>query len=108
MLALGQPGEAALAAMLVEGRGEIGRHALHLQGADRLDARVLDGIEDLARRLVLRRLAGMELAVVMAQPQRDRIRRTAGLGDLLRRQIAGGQRQPRLAAREARAGRGRN
>jgi len=53
MLALGQPVEAALAAMLVEGGREIRRHALHLQRADRLHPGELDGLEDLARRFVL-------------------------------------------------------
>ncbi len=74
----------AMVAVLQHG-AEIGLHAVHAARADRLAARLLDGVEDGARLPSLRREAAMHLAVVAGEPQRhgvadaarDRRRRAA-------------------------------
>ena len=58
---------------VVEHRGQIRGDAFHPPRPDRLDPRLLDRVEQRARRLVLRRMAAMDRVVVAGEPQRHRI-----------------------------------
>ena len=101
ILALGDAGEAALAAMLPKRRAQILAHARHGVGADRLEARLLDRVEDVAGEFAARRLAAVDGRVVVAQLERDGVGLAAHLRDLVGRQVVGRQRQLRLAAEQA-------
>ena len=81
-------GMAALVGALAPQGREIVGDADHLAGAQRLDADLLDRLEDRARRLAAGHAAQMGLAVVMAQLQRHRIGLAADAADILDRQIA--------------------
>ena len=90
---------------VVEHGGEVGRHPLHAPRADRLDAGLLDGVEQGARRRALRRVAAVDRLAVAGQPQRHGVRHAAQDRRLARVGLARRLRQARLgpvgAAREA-------
>ncbi len=86
--ALGHPLVALAAIALVEHGGQVARDADHAARAQRLDARLLDGIVDRPRRLAARHAALMDRLVVVAQAQRQRIGRAAELRGLGKREIA--------------------
>ncbi len=70
---------------------EVERDAGHVGAADRLDPRLLDGVDDVARHPRLGQVGGMDAGVVVTLPQREAVGPAARLGDLL-----GGQRPARL------------
>lgn len=79
----------ALAAIaLVEHRLEVLRHARHAPRAEALDARLLDRLEDRARRLAGRKPPGMHAVVVVLETERHRIGDAAELRGLGRREVA--------------------
>ncbi len=97
LVAIARLGEGAAMVAVVEHRGQIRGHALHAPRADRLDPRLLDRVEQRARRRVERRKATVDRLVVAGQAQRHRIgeaaqdRRLARIG--LARRL--GQARPR-------------
>ncbi len=96
----------ALAAIaLLEHGGEVGGNAGHAAGAQGLDARLLDAFEDRARGLARWGAARMEGGVVVAQPERQRIGRTAHRRRLALAEIAARQRQAHARARRTRRAR---
>ena len=82
---------AAMVAVL-EHRGEVGRHARHAARADRLDARLLDRVEDRARGLPSGASWRCSRVVVAGEPQRHANRRAP-------RMIADFRRSGKLARR---------
>ena len=82
---------------VVEHRRQVRGHPLHAPRADRLDARLLDRVEQRPRRRIVRRVATVDRVVVAGQAQRHRIgeaaqdRRFARIG--LARRL--GQARPR-------------
>ena len=94
-----------LAAMeaVVEHRGEVLRDPAHAAGADRLDAGLLDRLEHRARLLAAGHELAMHRRIVTGEPQRDRIGVAAHDRGLALVETARRLRQPRLAARQARA-----
>ena len=94
-------GMAALVGALAPQGREIVGDAGHAAGAQRLDADLLDRLEDRARGLAARHAAQMRLAVVVAQLQRHRIGLAAHAAHILDRQVAGRHGDARLAARAA-------
>ena len=74
---------AAMVAVLEHGREVVG-DARHAPRADRLDARLLDRVEDRAGRLSLGREPAMDAGVVAGEPQRHRIGMAAHDRDVLR------------------------
>ena len=58
---------------VVEHGGEVRRHALHAARADRLDAGLLDGVEQRARRRVLRRKPAVDRVAVAGEPKREQV-----------------------------------
>ena len=76
--------------MLVEGGIEVLFDAVHAPGADGFDPRGFQRLEDLARELGLWRLAGVDLGVVVAELQRNRISLAACQRHVGRRQMAAG------------------
>ena len=97
LVAIARFGEGAAMVAVVEHRGEIRGDALHPPRADRLDARLLDRVEQRARRRIVRRMVAVDRVVVAGQAQRHRIgeaaqdRRLARIG--LARRL--GQARPR-------------
>ena len=75
LVAVAGLGEGALVIPVVEHRGQIRGDAFHPPRPDRLDPRLLDRVEQRARRLVLRGMAAMDRVVVAGEPQRHRNRR---------------------------------
>jgi hypothetical protein len=100
--AVGDLVEFAAMEMIVEHRGQVLRNTRHPPRADRLDARLLDGVEHAARLHVARHLLAMHRGIVTSEPQRDRIGMAADDRRVLLRQLARRLRQPRLAGRKAR------
>src|SRR5579883_3207379 len=99
---LGEAVVALAAVPLVQHGREIGGDPAHAPGAQRLDPRLLDSLEDRARHLVLRQALGMELRIVIAEPERERVGGTAHQRSLVLREVARRHRQPRARARESR------
>ncbi len=81
---------------------EVGLDAVHAARADRLAARLLDGVEDGARLPPLRREAAMHLAVVAGEAQRHGVADAARDRRVLRRQPARRLRQPHLLRQQQR------
>ena len=81
---------------VVEHRGQVGGHALHPAGADRLDPRLLDGVEQGPRRGVLRRVLPVDRIVVAGEPQREGVGEPAKDRRLARIGLARRLRQPGL------------
>jgi hypothetical protein len=81
--------------------GEVARDARHAAGADRLDAGLLDGVEDGARVAALGLELAVEGGVVAGEAERDGVRMPARDRGLARVEPARGLGEPRLAAREA-------
>ena len=75
LLARAGLGERALVIAVVEHGGEVGGHPLHPPRADRLDAGLLDRVEEGARRRILRREAAMDRLAVAGEPEGE------GIGD---------------------------
>src|SRR3546814_7610967 len=73
---------------LLHGRREILADARHAPRTQRLDPRLLQGLVEHRGHIAARHAARMELGVMIADLQRDRIGLAAQLGDFLRRQIA--------------------
>ena len=94
---------AAVVAVLEHG-GEIARRRRVMRRrAERLDARLLDGVEDGAGVLALGRVArGGRCGIVAGEAERDRIADAAGDGDVALGQLARRLGQPRLVARQHR------
>jgi hypothetical protein len=108
-LALGDPREALGAAALLAGGGEIAGDACHAPRAARLAARLLDGVEHLARQRAGGRAPAMQRLVVETQLQADRVGLAAHDRRLLARHLARRCRQPRfLPAQPGRLGRERD
>ncbi len=101
-IALGDMGEALAAAALFEMRGEIGSDAGHALRAQRLDPRLLDALEHLARLVGRGAALGMHRVVVIAQPQRRGVGGAAQLRRLFLPQLAAGQRQAHARAADRR------
>ncbi len=89
-------------ALLAQFRVQIGRDARHVARTDHLDARLFERVVDVLRLAARRHAGGVHRIVVMAQAQRDRVRRAAQPGHLGRRQCARRQRQARALAGQAR------
>ncbi len=77
LVAVARFGQRASVIAVVEHGRKVGGDALHPTRTDRLDARLLDGVEQGARSLVLRRMALVDGVVVAGQPKRHRIGETA-------------------------------
>ena len=75
---------AAAVVAVLEHRRDVAGDAGHAARADRLDARLLDRVEDGARRLAVGREAAMHGGVVAGEPQRHRIGMAAQDRDVLR------------------------
>ena len=71
-------GEVGLGELVLQHGAEIVGDALHGAGADRLDARLLDGVEDGARLLALGRQPGVDADVVAGAPAAPWNRRGRG------------------------------
>ena len=95
----GDIGIAGALVAIVEHGVEIGGDALHAARADRLDARLLDGVEGRAGARDLRRQAPMHLDVVAGEPQRHRIGVAAQDRGIARVEPARRIGQPRFGAR---------
>ena len=80
--------QALVAAALLQGEGEVLRHAFHAPGAEALAARLFDRIEDGAPDIARRAAAGMGAGVVVAQLERQGIGLAAALGDGLAVEVA--------------------
>ena len=100
--AIGDLVELAAMETIVEHRREIAGDAVHALGADRLDARLLDGLEHRARLLPARRQLAMHGRIVTRHLERDGVGMAAHDRGLLARELARRLRQPRLAADEPR------
>ena len=98
LVAVSGLGEGALVIPVVEHRGEIRGDAFHPPRPDRLDPRLLDRVEQRARRLVLRGMAAMDRVVVAGEPQRHGIGEPAQDRGLARIGLARRLRQARLGA----------
>ncbi len=81
---------------VVEHRGQVRGHALHPAGADRLDPRLLDRVEQRPRRGVLRRVSAVDRVIVAGEPQREGIGEPAKDRRLARVGLARRLRQPGL------------
>ena len=92
---------AAVEAVVEHGR-EILRHAVHAAGADRLDPRLLDGVEHRARLLSARSQAAMHGRIMAGELERDRIGMAAHDRGILPAELARRLRQPHLLAGEPR------
>ena len=88
--ALGDLGVATVAVLVLDACGEIGGHARHAIGAQRLDAGPLDRLEHGARRPRLRRQPRVQLDVVAGRGQRQAVGPAADHGDLAPRGHARG------------------
>ena len=95
-------GEVGLGELVLEHGAEIVGDAPHGARADRLDARLLDGVEDGARLLALRRQPGVDADVVAGAPQRHGIAQPAGDRDVVARRLLRQLRQPRAVAGQRR------
>ena len=93
---------ALAAASLLEGGIEVGRDAGQPFRPQRLDPRLLDGVEDCARGLAARLLAHVGALVVVAEPQRQRVGRAAHQLHVERVEIACRKRKLDLIARDLR------
>ena len=82
--------------------GEIGAHPGHGARAERLDPRLLGGVEHRARRLVGRGDAAVQRRIVMAEAQRRGVGEAARLGGLLGADRAARHRRLDRLARHAR------
>ena len=91
---------ALAATVLLEGRIEIGRDAREPPRADGFHPRLLDRVEDRARRPAARPRPGVGGFVVMAQPQRQGVGRAAHQLHVQRVELARGERQLDMAARD--------
>ena len=98
LVAVARLGEGAAVKAVVEHGGEVGRDALHAARADRFDPRLLDRVEQRARRRVLRREPAMDRVVVAGEPQRERIGEAAHDRRLARVRLARRLGQARLGA----------
>ena len=104
--AVGDIGIGAAMKAVVEHGGQIGGDALHAPRADRLDARLLDRVEQRARRLVLRGEPAMHRFVMAGEPQRHGIGEAAQDRRLARARPARRLGQARLGALGAASQRG--
>ena len=77
LLARARLGEGAAVVAVVEHRGQVRGDALHAARADRLDARLLDRVEQRARRRALRRVAAVDRVAVTGEAQGKRVREAA-------------------------------
>ena len=105
ILAVGVAGDVLLAVAVVQHGREIGLHAGHGIGAQRLDAGLLDGLEHGAGVLALRLVVGVDLVVVVGEAQREAVGQPAHDGDVGGLQLIADLRQLRLVARKRRAAR---
>ena len=102
-LARARLGERAAVVAVVEHGGDVRRHALHAARADGFDPRLLDRVEQRARRRALRREAPVDRVVVAGEAQRERIGEAADDRRLARIGLARRLGQPRLGALPARS-----
>ena len=87
---------------LLEHGGEVVGDACHAVGAERLDARLFDRIEDGAGIAAAGRVGAMDRGVVAGQAQRQRIADAAGDGDVVGGHLARRLGQARLHLRQHR------
>ena len=80
--------------------GDVAGHAGHAARADAFHPRLLDRVEDGARRIAFRRGAAMHRRVMAGQPQRHRIGMAAQHRDVIGRQLARRLRQARAFAHQ--------
>ena len=94
--AVGDLGVVAAVVAVLQHGGEVDADAVHAAGADRLDAHLLDGLEDRAGGLRLGQQAAVGGGIVAGEPQRHGIGVAAHDGGLARAELAGGLGQARL------------
>src|SRR5687767_7193564 len=87
VLAVGQPGNRFLLIFILEHGAEITGHARHDAGADSLDARLFDRFKHCAGVAPLGLVLGVNIGIVVGQPQRVGICKAAGDGNLTLGQI---------------------
>ena len=98
LLARARVGEGAAVVTVVEHRGDVRGHALHAARTDGFDPRLLDRVEQGARRRALRRVTAMDRVAVASEPQGEQVGETPNDRGLARIGLARRLRQPRLGA----------